>query len=105
MGERPPAELGELQLAAPSLVRQFAELAQRLDPTAALTAPCSCDGCRFAARCAVERRACEAFGSFVQGHTEARWRLAPRAPTRARYLVIYEQPLHRRGGPFRGLRR
>jgi hypothetical protein len=102
MGEG-PVKLGELELAA-TLVRQFAEFAQRLDPSAtdALTAPCPCESCRFAARCAAEQRACEAFALFVQGLAEPRWRLAPRAPTRARYLVIYEKPLpQRRKGPRR----
>jgi hypothetical protein len=102
MGEARAVEIGELQLAAP-LVGQIAELARRLDPSAAdaLIAPCPCDACRFAPRCAAERCACEAFALFVQGRAEPRWRLAPRAPTRARYLVIYEPPLPRRAGPHR----
>jgi hypothetical protein len=58
-------QLDELQLAAPTLVRQFAELARRQDSVDALTAPCPCDGCRFAGRCAVAQCACEAFSLFL----------------------------------------
>lgn len=49
-----------------------------------------CDGCRFAARCRDKRLACDAFSMFASGAIQARWSGAPRAPTRERWLVLFE---------------
>ena len=52
---------------------------------ARLTESPPCDGCRFAARCGIERLACAAFSMYLADEPAVRWRLAPRAPTQARY--------------------
>ena len=49
-------------------------------------APCEC--CKFADRCAIEHRACAAFGMYLANEPAERWRLAPRAPTTARYTQL-----------------
>ncbi len=51
----------------------------------ALIGPARCDGCRFAARCAAQRSACDQFAGFMAGAAQRRWGAAPRAPTRALY--------------------
>ena len=48
-----------------------------------------CDECRFAERCAGERLACAAFAMFLHGVEPQRWKAAPRAPTRGRYLALF----------------
>lgn len=58
--------------------------------TSALDEPGPCDGCKFRARCASERLSCEAFSMYVAAEPEQRWRLAPRAPTRARFEALLE---------------
>jgi len=58
----------------------------QLDSTV-LTEACPCTDCRFREKCASERRACAAFSMFVDGASEKRWQAAPRAPTRAVWLV------------------
>jgi hypothetical protein len=57
---------------------------------AALTERCPCDGCRHAARCKAQLLSCEAFTMYVHSESEKRWRLAPRAPTSARYQALLE---------------
>jgi len=47
-----------------------------------------CDDCRYRQKCAGERLACEAFSMYIHGTRQVRWRAAPRAPTRARYLAL-----------------
>jgi hypothetical protein len=47
-----------------------------------------CDGCRFAARCGIEGLACAAFSMYLADEPAVRWRLAPRAPTTARYTAL-----------------
>jgi hypothetical protein len=50
--------------------------------------PSPCDACRFADRCKMQLHACEAFGMFLHGLSETRWRIAPRVPTRERYQAL-----------------
>lgn len=52
--------------------------------------PEPCELCRFAPRCKAERLACDALGVFASGAGELRWRVAPRAPTRARFEALAE---------------
>jgi|ERR1700683_334651 hypothetical protein len=64
-----------------------------LDPLASLSpclllGPAPCDDCPFRARCGVALLACESYGVFVRGL--ARWDLAPRVPTHARYLTVFD---------------
>jgi hypothetical protein len=64
-----------------------------LDPLASvspclLLGPAPCDDCRFRARCGGELLACESYSFFVRDL--ARWKLASRVPTRARYLTVFE---------------
>jgi hypothetical protein len=62
-----------------------------LDPApAALTEPCPCDACKHAVRCKAQLLACDAYGMYVASESERRWRLAPRAPTSARYQALLE---------------
>ena len=49
-------------------------------------APCEC--CKFAQRCAIEHQACAAFSMYLANEPAVRWRLAPRAPTPARYTAL-----------------
>jgi hypothetical protein len=63
-----------------------------LDPLASLIpclllGPAPCDDCPFRARCGVALLACESYGVFVRGL--ARWDLASRVPTHARYLTVF----------------
>ena len=48
-----------------------------------------CDACRLKRRCADELLACDAFAMFAAGETVARWKGAPRAPTRARFDALF----------------
>jgi hypothetical protein len=50
-----------------------------------------CVSCRFAARCASDQLACDALTIFKAGLPEIRYRLAPRAPTRACWELL-QQP-------------
>jgi hypothetical protein len=52
--------------------------------------PAPCRGCRFAARCRAERLACDAAAGWAAGLSELRWRMAPRAPSRARLEALAE---------------
>ncbi len=52
--------------------------------------PEPCRGCRFAERCRAERMACDSAAGWAAGLPELRWRMAPRAPTRARLEAIIE---------------
>lgn len=63
--------------------------ATSLPAVPALLEPAPCDACRFVARCKAEQLACEAFSMFAADESEARWRAAPRTPTRARYAVLF----------------
>jgi hypothetical protein len=47
-----------------------------------------CWPCKFRARCAAERSACDAFALFFAGESRARWAGAPRVPSRARLLGL-----------------
>ncbi len=49
-----------------------------------------CTGCRHEAKCGSEQLACEAYAMFAAGMKEGRWRRAPRFPTHARYLALFE---------------
>jgi hypothetical protein len=55
---------------------------------ARLTESPPCDGCRFNARCGIEGLACAAFSMYLANEPEVHWRLAPRAPTTARYDAL-----------------
>lgn len=55
---------------------------------ARLTEEAPCTDCRFAARCGIERLACDAFAMFLHDVPAVRWRVAPRAPTAARYMAL-----------------
>jgi len=50
-----------------------------------------CDGCHFAARCQADKMACDALVIYMQDASPLRWKIAPRAPTRTRYLVMARQ--------------
>jgi len=50
--------------------------------------PSPCDACRHGDRCKTQLHACEAFGMFLHGLSEVRWRTAPRVPTRERYQAL-----------------
>jgi hypothetical protein len=64
------------------------------------TGPCPCDDCRFRERCGPERLACQAFSMFLHDESEARWRNAPRAPSRALYeAALGEDSAPRIGRP------
>lgn len=52
--------------------------------TDALLGPAPCDDCRHADRCRAERLACDAFAVYLSGASPARWRKAPRLPSRER---------------------
>jgi hypothetical protein len=47
-----------------------------------------CQGCAKSVRCTAERLACVAFGLFVR-HGGARWKLAPRQPSRELFREIF----------------
>jgi hypothetical protein len=53
-----------------------------------LLGPAPCDNCQFRERCAARLLACEAYRLFVRNFSGP-WDLAPRVPTRARYLAIF----------------
>jgi hypothetical protein len=55
--------------------------------------PAPCHGCRFATRCKARLQAGEAFSMYLAGKVPAHWRVAPQAPTRARYQALFEHPL------------
>jgi len=55
---------------------------------ARLTESPPCDDCGFAARCGIERLACAAFSMYLADEPAVRWRLAPRAPTTARFKTL-----------------
>jgi hypothetical protein len=63
-----------------------------LDYHAFLTEPYPCQNCRHAARCKVELQACDAFSLYVAHAGEARWRSAPRIPSRERFDSIFAEP-------------
>jgi len=46
----------------------------------------------MAQRCKVQLEACAAFGSYVAGESEKRWRAAKREPTHERFdeLLVYQ---------------
>ena len=48
-----------------------------------------CDHCRFAPRCGDELLACDAFVIFAAGGSMARWQHAPRAPSAAKFAVVF----------------
>lgn len=54
-----------------------------------LLGPAPCDDCRFRERCGLELLACESYSLFVREIGPTRWGVAPRAPTRARYLSLF----------------
>lgn len=60
--------------------------------SAVLTEECPCTECRFRERCASERWACAAFSMFLNGESQKRWAIAPRAPTRAIYSAVLGEP-------------
>ena len=68
------------------------ELSPEDDLQEILRGPSPCDACRCAARCATSLEACEAFGLYVIGSSEVRWRAAPRVATRERWATIFEPP-------------
>lgn len=69
-----------------------------------LLGPAPCDECPFRARCGDGLLACESYGFFVQGL--ARWDLASRVPTHARYLTVFDDKKEAsRGSKLRWLRR
>lgn len=59
-------------------------------PAEILDEPAPCDGCRFAERCRDERLACDAFVMFASGAARWRWAGAPKAPTRERWLALFD---------------
>jgi hypothetical protein len=61
----------------------MSNIAQRAE--LALNSPAPCDACKHRARCKAELLACDAWAVYLAGRSEARWKFAPRAPTRARY--------------------
>lgn len=52
--------------------------------------PAPCVGCRFSRRCKAERLACAAATAWAAYVPETRWRVAPRAPSRALFEVMAE---------------
>jgi hypothetical protein len=58
---------------------------------------CPCDRCKFRERCGPERLACQAFSMFLHGESEARWRNAPRAPSRAVFQATELRDMAQRG--------
>ena len=50
--------------------------------------PSPCDACRQANKCKTQLHACEAFGMFLHGLSEVRWRIAPRMPTQEQYQEL-----------------
>jgi hypothetical protein len=58
--------------------------------TSEALAAAPCDGCRLAARCAERREACASFAMYYHGEPEKRWREAPRAPSTARFMALFE---------------
>jgi hypothetical protein len=54
-----------------------------------LSEPYPCSACRFRERCAADQLACEKFSMYIAGQDERRWKLAPMAPSRARWESIY----------------
>jgi hypothetical protein len=75
-----------------SLDHSSTELPPQDDLQQILRGPSPCDACRCAARCATSLEACEAFGLYVIGRSEVRWRTAPRVPTREQWQAIFEPP-------------
>ena len=65
-----------------SLDHSSTELPPQDDLQQILRGPSPCDACRSAARCATSFEACEAFGLYVNGRSDVRWRTAPRVPTK-----------------------
>jgi hypothetical protein len=63
------------------------------------TGPAPCDCCKFRERCGPERLACQAFSMFLHGESEARWRSAPRAPSRAVWLATVGDEPRKLGRP------
>jgi hypothetical protein len=54
--------------------------------------PGPCGECPKHDRCGYEKLACEAFAMFAHGHPPERYRLAPRAPSRAKFELLFEAP-------------
>jgi hypothetical protein len=54
-----------------------------------LAEPYPCADCRLAGRCKASLEACAAFSLYVAHAGEARWRAAPRMPTRALFETIF----------------
>jgi hypothetical protein len=54
-----------------------------------LLGPAPCDKCSLRNRCGQELLACESYTLFVRENGPNRWAIAPRAPTRARYLSLF----------------
>ena len=52
--------------------------------------PCPCDECRFFAKCGTEKLLCERFSMYVNGEGRPRWSLAPRAPTKSRFVALFD---------------
>jgi hypothetical protein len=61
------------------------------DSETALKALIPCTGCRHEAKCGADLLACDAYAMFAAGLKEARWKHAPRAPTHARYLALFDE--------------
>jgi hypothetical protein len=63
-----------------------------IDPClVAIEGPAPCDACRNAPRCAVQLEACPAFALYAKGASEARWRSAPRLPSREQFDMIFPE--------------
>jgi hypothetical protein len=70
----------------------------RNDQFQTMAEPAPCEGCKFAAKCRADKLCCEKFGLYLHGAGEARWTLAPMAPTHARFealLDLGKRPLGR----------
>jgi hypothetical protein len=61
------------------------------DYNAILAEPYPCEKCRLAARCKAFLEACGAFHAYVAHAGEARWRSAPRIPSRERFDAIFTE--------------
>ena len=63
--------------------------AMKDEAQAILTEATPCDGCWQAERCRSEALACTAFAYYASNMSPARWKTAPRDPTRERFKALF----------------
>ena len=63
----------------------------KTDQLLTLAEAAPCDHCVQRAKCRINRLACAAFARYLDGAKQARWSVAPRIPTRARFVGLLDE--------------